>query len=206
MQVGYWWFWWNSQTWPAVFGRPPGDSSHKSPEINEIGQGLSNACLTFKIGWELVKWQLGKVSHILEKIGTSPDFSIRFQAKSPNPVQTLESEQNSGIRKIDVQTVCNLLHPVGFDFWGRYSIYIVSTYFPMERKFIFWKFSFWIFFSTHFRSTSGVDRKWAEKKYSKSKLENNMISLHWKVYKDNIYRIPILKIEFYGVNNCAQST
>ena len=43
-----------------------GNLHPKTPEIEQLGQGLFNAGLTFKIGSVFVKLQLGKVNHILE--------------------------------------------------------------------------------------------------------------------------------------------
>ena len=55
----------------------------KTPEIDELGQGLFNACLTFKIGSVLVKLQLGKNSNklkIFENFGNSPDFLFNIHS------------------------------------------------------------------------------------------------------------------------------
>ena len=48
--------------------------------MEQLGQGLFNAGLTFKIGSVFVKLQLGKVNHILEKSGKSPDFLLDIPA------------------------------------------------------------------------------------------------------------------------------
>ena len=39
----------------------------KTPEMNELGSYLSNACLNIKIGWVVLKLQLGKVGNKIEK-------------------------------------------------------------------------------------------------------------------------------------------
>ena len=78
----------NLLTIPGFLADHPENLHPKTPEIDELGQGLFNACLTFKIGSVLVKLQFGKISNKLENFGNSLYFSIRFQAKSSKGVQS----------------------------------------------------------------------------------------------------------------------
>ena len=69
----------NRSTIPGFLADHRENLHPKTPEIDELGQGLFNACLTFKIGSVLVKLQLGRNSNKLKNFGNfgkSPGFSI----------------------------------------------------------------------------------------------------------------------------------
>ena len=75
----------NLLTIPGFLADHPENLHPKTPEIDELGQGLFNACLTFKIGSVLVKLQLGKNSNKLkmfENFGNSPDFLFNIHSWS----------------------------------------------------------------------------------------------------------------------------